>query len=260
MKFLKAVYIVLFIAVLIGCGSSGGGGGDSSDNNDSDSNTVDAKAAPYVGYWTGMAMKGEWPAIIQIVIWENGSVDRRSTSISCDGGISGTGGSGAKGDWTDNSYSYDEPNGASSLTIDFSSSSSATYKNDQPDLDCYTITTNITKRSSSPKDIYNESDFGEGDPNHVGRWDLVENDGVAVTPGTSTLVLTSTTFSAMRPDCYEAGTYTTDGSTITATTLAAVGSDCDVPIGTVDTTPYTVNSTTLTTSHSLGGDSIWNRI
>ncbi len=114
---------------------------------------------------------------------------------------------------------------------------------------------------SFAKDKFDLAGCIEGDANAslVGTWELSQNKGNAVPSGTSSLVINSTTYTVTRPDCVETGTYTVDGLTLTATVVTAVGTDCDQFPGTVDKTSYSVNSTTLTTTHSIGGYSIWNR-
>lgn len=290
MKILKAISIILFIAFLIGCGSSGGGDGD--DGGDDNSNTTSPN--DITGYSYSVSGSNTFSSELEACYNPQGfgyshigsssvsqifqiETDFRYYIISIPRGHSMyfdtvQGGNGkyygsnisgnasepwsniSKGEPQDCAYTLFGANGSGGggcFVVDTASdqlSSIAIYASTTANLaDC---------QSTS---LYNTNNIPSGS-SLVGTWDLIANDGVAVPSGTSTLVLTSTTFSATRPDCHETGTYTTDGSTITGTTLTADGSDCDVPIGTVDTTPYTVNSTTLTTNHGIGGYSIWNRI
>ena len=106
---------------------------------------------PYVGYWTGSTTSGSGVSTtIQVSIWEDGIVDRRTTNNGCDGGVSGR-----KGEWNSNIYVYNDSyvDAPSTMTITFSSSYAATF-NVQHTMDCYAMTGNITKVSSSPKKLF----------------------------------------------------------------------------------------------------------
>lgn len=95
----------------------------------------------------------------------------------------------------------------------------------------------------------------------IGNWDMTEQNGTSVTPGTVILSIPDeTTYGVVSPGCAEAGTYTANSTTITVTVLTAVGGSCSSTVGEIIEVQYTVNSTTLTITDSNGDTQIWQKI
>jgi len=85
----------------------------------------------YIGYWTGVVTNASGATTnIAVSIWGDGVGDWRAQSSGCNGVVSGY-----KGTWGKGTYSLTEPNGSSTMTINFINNTSATITV-QHTMDC----------------------------------------------------------------------------------------------------------------------------
>jgi hypothetical protein len=103
----------------------------------------------YVGYWSGTGTNLDGiPMTVEVSIWTDGTVDYYLNSSGCYGGVSDE-----MGKWGREAYDHTYPGTTQTIQLTFDSNDFANCIISH-DSDCLTITTDITKQSSTPTILY----------------------------------------------------------------------------------------------------------